>query len=271
MTGGERDLRSGDRAADETSAFGALQSALDAAPAPVSFWWRDDDAGRAHPRLGQLLELAARHEAPVGLAVVPAWLEPEVAAAILACPLASVLQHGWCHANRSSDPARPCELIADARAAVTSRLLDGGRQLLESVFGARFVPILVPPWNQIDEPIAASLHGAGFVGLSAMPPLARGEGHPLRLDAVLDLVVWPTRRWQRLRGIGTAVACAAMAREISTGRSAPIGILSHHLVMDRQQLAELDQLLRVLTTHPKARLLDPGSALTAVRRYGVER
>ena len=28
-----------------------LLAALDAAPAPVAFWWRDDDAGRDHPRL----------------------------------------------------------------------------------------------------------------------------------------------------------------------------------------------------------------------------
>ena len=62
----------------------ALRQALDAAPAPVRLWWRDDDAGRDHPRLAALLDIARRREAPVALAVVPAWLEPPCAARILA-------------------------------------------------------------------------------------------------------------------------------------------------------------------------------------------
>lgn len=35
-----------------------LAAALDALERPVAFWWRDDDAGRDHPRLRRLLALA---------------------------------------------------------------------------------------------------------------------------------------------------------------------------------------------------------------------
>ena len=48
-----------------------LHAALAAAPAPVRFWWRDDDAGRDHSRLATLLELSCSRAAPLGLAVVP--------------------------------------------------------------------------------------------------------------------------------------------------------------------------------------------------------
>ena len=51
-----------------------LTTALDRAPAPVRFWWRDDDAGGDDARLLPLLRLAARRGAPVALAVVPGWL-----------------------------------------------------------------------------------------------------------------------------------------------------------------------------------------------------
>src|SRR3954465_3355363 len=63
-------------------------------------WWRDDDAVAATPELAKLLRIAGGR--PVALAVIPALATAGVAAALAGVPAASVLQHGWCHANRGN-------------------------------------------------------------------------------------------------------------------------------------------------------------------------
>ena len=47
-----------------------LRRALDSAPAPSTFFFRDDDVGWDDQRLFALLELCARYDAPLDLAVV---------------------------------------------------------------------------------------------------------------------------------------------------------------------------------------------------------
>ena len=115
----------------------ALVAALGASPAPVVLWWRDDDAGRDHPRLASLLALAERRRAPVALAVVPEWLEEACAARILGCPLATVLQHGIAHADHAVPPGKKIELGGSADHAALARDLVRGRERLAAAFGAR--------------------------------------------------------------------------------------------------------------------------------------
>ena len=76
-----------------------LRAALDALSTPVVLWWRDDDAGRDHPRLATLLDLSAARRVPVCLAVVPDWLTDAGAERIRGAELATVVQHGVAHAD----------------------------------------------------------------------------------------------------------------------------------------------------------------------------
>ena len=58
----------GDAARD---AFLALLATAEKDGRTIAFWWRDDDAETVTPQLERLLELAERHDLPLGLAVVP--------------------------------------------------------------------------------------------------------------------------------------------------------------------------------------------------------
>ena len=117
----------------------ALAAAIAAAPAPVRFWWRDDDAGRDDERLVPLLRLAERRAAPVALAVVPDWLDGACRARILdgARRDRAAARHRAC---------RPCgaagqEDRARRRAPERDRLLSDlrrGRERLLDAFGEPF-------------------------------------------------------------------------------------------------------------------------------------
>ncbi len=231
---------------------GSLIDALDEASSPVRFWWRDDDAGRLEPTLAPLLDLAARHAAPLALAVVPAWLDPPSAGAITGQASVDVLQHGWAHENHAQAGKRKIELGGAEDMDRLLRHLAAGRDRLARAFGARFLPVMVPPWNRIERPIAKRLPSLGFEVLSAWHDAEWCEMEELRrLDTHLDIV-----DWRQTRSVRPLVALtSSLASLVRSRPSGPIGILSHHVVMDALGFATLDRLLTVIMKHPKARMV----------------
>lgn len=230
----------------------ALRCALDAAPALVRLWWRDDDAGRDHPRLESLLAIARRRAAPVALAVVPAWLERACAARILASPLADVLQHGVAHENHATAREKKIELGGSADPTGLRRALASTRARLADGFGDRALPVLVPPWNRITPGLVLMLPALGFAAVSTFGPRPTARPLPdlIQVNTHLDLIRWR----EGGRPLDFAQAAAALAALIQAGGAEPIGILSHHLVMDAAAFATLDRLLGVVQDHPRARL-----------------
>jgi hypothetical protein len=229
-----------------------LAAALDAIAEDgkaIRVWWRDDDAGRDHPKLDRLLDLALRRGLPVALAVVPAWLEAEAQARIAASPHVSVLQHGFAHRNHAPAGAKSCELGRREIALIEAELAQG-RAMLVDAFGASFLAVLVPPWNRIDRKLVGRLTACGFCGLTTCGGRAAADAAPgvLQVNTHLDPIDW---RGERLF-VGEVAALERLIAVLDPDE--PIGILSHHLAMDEPGWQFLDQLLGVLATHPGALL-----------------
>lgn len=226
----------------------------------IRLWWRDDDAGHDHPALDRLLELAERWDLPLALAVVPLWLEPPVQASIAASRRATVLQHGYAHANHAPDGSKPIELGGRSANAILSEL-GAGRATLCDAFGAEFLAILVPPWNRIDPALIAELGASGFCGLSTYGrrPAAPPAPGVCQVNTHLDPVDW---RGTRLF-VGEAAALERLCAVLDPEE--PIGLLSHHLVMDEAGWAFLDRLLGVLKRHPATRLCTVGELFEVPR------
>jgi hypothetical protein len=250
---------------DETawSAFADELAAWRAAGRPAAFWWRDDDAGPSDGHLGRLIGLAEKTGVPLGLAVVPAWLEPGVAAAVRAAPAAvAVLQHGWAHVNHEPVRApgtgrlRQAE-CGDARpAAVALAEIAQGWQRLAETYADRALPVFVPPWNRVAPAVRTALPGLGYRALSAFGP--RDGAGPVAglgiLNCHVDPVVWregrrfagATATLDRLRGELTA------RRRGQIDPAEPIGLLTHHRVMTPDQWTFLEEWLERLRRHPAA-------------------
>lgn len=237
-----------------------LDTALDAALGrgeTVRFWWRDDDAGENSPALNRLLETAERQNLPLALAVVPTWLKPDVQGQIAASGEATVLQHGYAHKNHAKKGAKSIELGGRAAGRIAKDLRKGF-SILEDAFGAGFLPVLVPPWNRIDEALNPHLSSSGFTGLSVFGERASPEAAPG--VALINTHIDPID-WRGTRGfLGEDVMLEWLIAEIELEE--PIGILSHHLVMDEPCWTFLERLFSVLMRHPAARLC-PASSLFA--------
>jgi len=227
----------------------------------ASFWWRDDDAGQPSSAFTRVLSLAVDLSLPLGVAVVPAWLSPEVAEAIRAAPAAvAVLQHGFAHANHETGnqpgqrKARPAECgSARPSQAVLEEVVEGGARL-GVAFGGRFLPVFVPPWNRIAPEVLDGLPRVGHRGLSTFGPRAAPEPVPglLQVNCHADPIVW--REGKRFAGAGATLerlrAHLFARRAGHADPSEPTGLLTHHRDMDPTFWAFLEELLGRLQTHP---------------------
>ncbi|MGI9436564.1 MAG: polysaccharide deacetylase family protein [Geminicoccaceae bacterium] len=234
------------------SSWDQLGTALDAAARrgeTIRFWWRDDDAGREHPALSRLMDLAERKAAPLALAVVPSWLEPQAQGCIAASAQVTVLQHGFAHANHAGEGAKSIETGGREPETVLEELKQG-LGILADAFGAAFLPVLVPPWNRIDAALYPHLETAGYRGLSVYgtrtaPEILPGVG-------LVNTHVDPVD-WRGTRGfVGEEAVLQRLIDYLSPDE--PIGLLSHHLVMDESGWTFFEQLFTVLGRHPSARL-----------------
>ncbi|MFH1912993.1 MAG: polysaccharide deacetylase family protein [Pseudomonadota bacterium] len=230
--------------------------------AVATLWWRDDDAAAPCAPLERLTRLGADHGVACGLAVVPARTGPALRDHVLAAPGLLVLQHGYAHVNHAPPgngawelgPHRPtAEILAELRA---------GMEILRDLFGTRFVPAVVPPWNRMDPALLALLPGLGFRGVSA----SHGRDattSPLgmrRADAHCDLLSW---KGGPARFAGQEKCVTSITEHLKEKRSGrvnpdePTGVLTHHLEMDEDAWIFMDDLLSATRSQPAAAWTSP--------------
>ncbi|MEJ1937246.1 glycosyltransferase, partial [Nostoc sp. NIES-2111] len=193
------------------------------------FWWRDDDAVEPTPALDRLLALSEATRVPVALAVIPASVRESLAEAIEPRRGVSVLQHGWSHENHAPPGAKKAELAAPDPGARRDELARG-RDRLSGLFGDRFIPVLVPPWNRIASELVPVLPGLGYLALSTYARDDRASAVPglAQLNTHLDPVDWHGGRGLADEG----ELLATLAQAVEERPREPFGILTHHLVHD---------------------------------------
>lgn len=240
-------------------AVNTVLAALDAAPAPIRFFLRDDDGGWDDARLHALLDVTAGAGVPIDLAMIPRAASAALAQSLIARMrkrpgLIGVHQHGFAHANHES-VERQCEFGAARGSAAQRDDLMAGRERLREHFGARLDAIFTPPWNRCSAATPALLAELGYSALSR----DRGATAQHALPEIAVDVDWCKQRRVAMAQGGdgsaaSAVIAAEFARCIGRGTAA-VGLMLHHAVMDAHDLALLGSLLRATRRHPRARWL----------------
>ncbi|WP_425450185.1 polysaccharide deacetylase family protein [Virgifigura deserti] len=235
-----------------------------AAGRTATFWWRDDDAVGPSAALDRLLGLAAAEAVPLALAVIPAETGPALADTLREHPGRAVLQHGYTHWNHAPAGEKKAELGAHRTAAEVTATLSQGQDRLRVLFGAQFLPVLVPPWNRIDPALIPALPGLGFTGLSTYGGKAGATPGGLAvIDTHIDIIDWRNGRGF----VGEAAALALAVRHLAARRRGetapdapirdePTGLLTHHLVHDQASWAFIAAFIARVAAHPAARWLD---------------
>jgi len=223
-------------------------------------WLRDDDAVAPSSALDRLLALCGRYETPAVLAVIPDPTGDELANRLKDVDLIHVAAHGWRHANHASRGEKKQELGKHRPMPEILAELARGYAKLSALHGDRFLPMLVPPWNRIDEGLLAHLHTIGFSSVSSFADnLPQGTHDDLVIvNTHVDIMDWSSRR-----GRDHAALVASFVSELKKSRKGepyPVGILTHHAVHDEGAWNFLDQLFEMTALNGACEWL-PGDSL----------
>jgi len=252
---GERDWEALDRELGAWAATGA----------PATFWWRDDDAERPSSELDRLLDLSGADGVPVTLAVIPRDVDEALPRRLEASSQAAVVQHGYAHLNHAGPGERASEFASGRTLDGMLAELASGRETLERMFGARFRPLFVPPWNRVAPALVPALPRAGLTALSTFTPRPRAEPAPgiRQTNCHVDLIRW--REGRRFAGEAHAlqglVEHLAARRERRVDAEEPTGVLTHHRVHDEAGWTFLARLFDRTRAHRSVRWLDCSEAV----------
>ncbi|MBT3171413.1 MAG: hypothetical protein HN333_08285 [Rhodospirillaceae bacterium] len=255
------------------SSWQALDSELDAwaeAGRCATLWWRDDDAAEDCPALEKLLNLAETAAVPLVLAVIPAALREAAVMRInnsSQAPNIAVVQHGYAHTNHARDGEKKIELGGGNPAKDCRAHLHMGQDILVQHFGARLLPVLVPPWNRIDPALVPALAKMGYAVLSTYgaresEPLKTG---PQRINCHIDILNWRQGAVFLGEPETLELACAHLrARRLAeVDADEPTGLLSHHLQQDAAAWQFLADFFKRTLAHPAAAWPDPATLFGA--------
>lgn len=213
----------------------------------LPIWWRDDDAVADTPELQRLAHLAQDIGLPVHIAVIPDLIEPSLPQVVETMPQLVPVVHGWRHISHAPEGAKNAE-FGHPRKGAEGELRSGMRRL-HTRFGARLLPMFVPPWNRMDPTYFAILADAGYCGLSTYGPRESQKNEGLqRVNTHVDPIFW--RGDRGLVPPETLVTELAKTlcdrREGRSDISEPLGLLTHHLVHTEDVWAFSADLARLL-------------------------
>jgi predicted glycosyltransferase len=215
------------------------------------FWWRDDDATTPSPALERLLALAEQLATPLALAAIPAAATDALAGRIADAPDLSILVHGLRHENHAPTGSKKAEFGSHRPLAALADEARHALALAQSRFGDRALPVFVPPWNRIAPELVATLPALSYGAVSTFGP-GRADVPRLRVvNTHLDPV-----DWHRGGGLVPEAAALAMWRLWAEApySGEPLGLLTHHLVMDEASWAFCEALVGELASHPAIRI-----------------
>jgi peptidoglycan/xylan/chitin deacetylase (PgdA/CDA1 family) len=208
-------------------------------------FFRADDIGVPGKQFNRLIDLFKRYEAPLSLAVVPAWLTPMRWSALMKiCQDTLSLwcwhQHGWRHKNYENLLKKQEYGPSRTPADIESELLRG-RKRLASLMKERFYPLFTPPWNRCSGETLELLRKLNYRAVSryqnAMPAAPRG------LPDISVNVDLHTRKETRAED-GWKNLFEELGAALSSGFC---GIMIHHQRMNDAAFVFMDILLDQLT------------------------
>lgn len=255
---------------------GNVRAALDAelsawadAGRTATLWWRDDDATEGSASLTQLLDLTAKFSVPLAVAVVPRLANATLLQMIAQVHNATPIVHGYAHINYAPQTEKQAEFGAHRDSAIMRGELGEGLSILREMFGGKLLPVLVPPWNRLDDTLTAELPQLGYCGVSMFRPSANRSPAPgiVQTNCHIDAIDWHDLRGQRpadavLEELITLLRIRRLYPQIPPqslilGKpiphgfdpAEPTGILTHHLVQKDDAWEFLTQLLRAIAPH----------------------
>jgi len=221
---------------------------------PGHIFFRADDVAAPGEKFARLMGIFKRHQVPLCLAVVPAWLTGRrwqylKGQGAKESSLWCWHQHGWRHVNHETDGKKQEFGVSRSRLNIKRDLVLGKRRL-EDLMEAEFYPVFTPPWNRCSLGTLQLLGELGYVAVSrssgSMPQAPRG------LPDFSTNVDLHTRKEQN-----PAVGWGNLLEELHQAISSKFcGIMIHHQRMNATAFDFLEMLIRILLKRRELQLVN---------------
>jgi hypothetical protein len=230
----------------------------------IRLWLRDDDAVAPTEALERLLGLTGAFMIPVAIASIPARSGEALANRLAGAAHASPLVHGWTHENHAFPGQKKQELGGNRTLAKALEDLSAAQRRMAQLFGHRFVPVLVPPWNRISPEIVPHLPGLGFTALSCFGSVRLKAPLPV-INTHVDLIDWRGTRGCRDHAALVGDLLGQLDRIERSGE--PVGILTHHLVHDEAAWTFLEYLFSLTGSFTCCRWQSANALIVGAQRF----
>lgn len=217
-------------------------------------FFRADDIGYPGRQFSDMISVFKKHEVPLSLAVVPAWVNESRINELLETlgpdlSLWCMHQHGYRHRNCEKE-GKKYEFGPSRDKKVISKELTKGRKKLDHLLGDNFCPYFTPPWNRCTSEAMHCLADLGFIAISrsinVTPcPLDNLPDLPINIDLHTLKEKTPANGIQRLQ---TQIETA-----VTTDYA---GFMLHHQRMNQTSLLFLDYLLGKIKDTPSFKIKD---------------
>jgi peptidoglycan/xylan/chitin deacetylase (PgdA/CDA1 family) len=227
-----------------------VAAGLDRAGEPVTFFFRDDDAGWDDAGLLRLLDAFEARRAPIDAAAIPAALSPTIVdelARRVERGAIGLHQHGWTHTDHQR-AGRKCEFGSDRDHRQQHADIAAGRQRLRDLF-ATVEPVFTPPWNRCTPTTAECLVELGF-GVLSRDVGATPFAQPGLVELPISVDWFAGRNGVRLGLGGGGGLGELIAARVATGT--PVGVMLHHAVTAVEDLDAIGDLVTLLVDHPNS-------------------
>lgn len=223
----------------------AVEKGLGSAPGGrATVFFRADDVAVPGNAFTLMSKIFRDRGAPLGMAVVPAWLTVSRWAALRKTSDGGDLfcwcQHGWRHMNFEAPGTKKRE-FGQARPGRDKRQdLTKGFNRLGEIMGRDFTPVFTPPWNRCDGESLAAMPAIGFRGISRT--VGAGPDAP---EGLPDFPI--TMDLHTRKEADPSASLDAMLDELAKGlQSGRCGVMLHHQRMNDVAFSFLDVLLAEL-------------------------
>jgi hypothetical protein len=225
---------------------------------PAEFWWRDDDLVGKNEKFRRLGLLSQATGIVPLVSVIPAGADRELGDLPVQFPQIVFCQHGYSHQNHEQAGAPKSEFGTARGAAAVRADIVAGREKMDAIFGRTHAAVFVPPWNRFPPEYSAILAEERFSGFSGYRGEASLEGHgALRcVDVDIDVLNWEGRP----SVLDPATIVARLTDILGSGeptRARPIGILTHHRVIEPPFWSSIEAVFTLIAATPGAQWCNP--------------
>lgn len=216
----------------------------------VNFWFRDDDVGLANEKLKEMLYYFNKRNINVLLAAIPSKVNIFTKEALSKFNNYLVGQHGYSHINHSN--IELAEFTINRDTSVVKNEIELGNNILEELFGEKYIKVFIPPWFEIDDNTHKIINELKYTALSNYWSNNKNKFGMNEINCQVDLINWENT-WTFG---GEEFVLNQLIKEISNCNDeyVNIGILLHHERMGKIAYQFLDYFLDFI--EEKANIVD---------------